>query len=239
MKANHPVLNEQEITAFVQEAREVLKDFLKDSGTILYSSFETLKRGKYYFLGLNPGGSELDTENSIGKSLENLRSQTQNAYLKGPKDGIADWGRYPSGDAPLQLRYQYLFTELGLGEKLDSVCASNLIFRRSVGEKGSGGIEMADLCWKVHEAILKIVQPEAIIVFGKLPYFFIKDKLNGTDLTESCTKHGSWKLRHSILKGGAILNTEAQLIGLPHLSRYAIDSDKAVIDKIKTYLGLV
>jgi len=46
-------------------------------------------------------------------------------------------------------------------------------------------------------------------------------------------------LRHSILKGGAILNTEAQLIGLPHLSRYAIDSDKAVIDKIKTYLGLV
>lgn len=236
MTANHPVSNEQEITAFVQEAREVLKEFLEDSGTILYSSCETLKPGKYYFLGLNPGGSELDKKNSIRKSLDNLSSQTQNAYLKGPKDGIADWGRYASGDAPLQLRYQHLFTELG--EKLDSVCASNLIFRRSVDENAAGGKNMANRCWQVHEAILKIVQPKAIIVFGKLPFFFINDQLSGTDLTESHTKHGSWKLRRSILKG-SILKTEAQLIGLPHLSRYAIDTDKAVIDKIKTYLGVV
>jgi uracil-DNA glycosylase len=135
------------------------------------------------------------------------------------------------------LRYQHLFTELG--EKLDSVCASNLIFTRSVDEKRAGGKKMANRCWPVHEAILKIVEPEAIIVFGKLPFFFIKSKLGGTALTESPTKHGSWKLRNSILRGGAILKTEAQLIGLPHLSRYEIDSDKAVIEKIKMYLGLV
>jgi hypothetical protein len=238
MAINDPSLYERNVAAVVRTAEEFLsKDLLEASGTILYNSFETLKRGKYYFLGLNPGGSELDTENSIQKSLDNLTSQTQNAYLKGPKDGLADWGRYASGYAPLQLRYQHLFTELG--EELDSVCASNLIFRRSVGEKEAGGIKMADRCWEVHEAILKIVQPEAIIVFGKLPFFFIKDKLGGTDLTESCTRHGSWKLRNSILKGGAILKTEAQLIGLPHLSRYEIDRDKAVIDKIKMYLGLV
>jgi hypothetical protein len=186
---------------------------------------------------LNPGWSEVDKENSIEKSLDNLRSQTQNAYLKGPKNGIADWGRYASGEAPLQLRYQHLFTELG--EKLDSVCASNLIFRRSVDEKGAGGPKMANRCWQVHETILKIVQPNAIIVFGKLPFFFIQNKLNGTDLTEIPTKHRPWKLRKSILKAGAILKTDARLVGLPHLSRYEIDKDKAVVDEIKKFLGLV
>jgi hypothetical protein len=235
-RINDPVQLERNVEA-VREAAQCLSSILKESGTILYSSCETLKAGKYYFLGLNPGGSEADRENNIQKSLDNLPNQTQNAYLKGPKDGISDWGRCAPGEAPLQLRYQYLFRELG--EELDSVCASNLIFKRSAGEEGSGGEDRAGICWRVHETILRIVQPKAIIVFGKLPFFFIKDKLYGTDLTETCVKHGCWKLRRSILKAGKVLETEAQLIGLPHLSRYAIDKDEDAITRIKTYLGLV
>lgn len=216
----------QNVAAVVQKAEETLKDHLEDSGTILYSSCATLTRGKYYFLGLNPGGTEEDT-NNIRSSLEGLRTQTENAYLD------QAWCKHPEckmciGHHPLQENYKAFFTVLV--EQLDSVCASNLIFKRSKGEKDAGGWDMAARCWPVHEEIIRIVQPSAIITFGKMPFDFIFGKRNGADLKVEDAGHGKWKWRASILETGE------KLIGLPHLSRYALRYNSAVIDKVKKYL---
>ena len=210
--------------AFIYSARQCLESILNESGTILYSSCETLKPGKFYFLGLNPGGSEEKTD-TIGESLEGLElgRSTTNAYLD------QDWGsgfrKYCVGGHPLQQNYQYLFK--GLGEELRSVCASNLIFSRSISERGAGGKKRAELCWPVHEAILMIVRPAAIITFGRQPFSFIREKLCGTTPEYLPTGHGTWKWQYSILRAGE------KLIGLPHLSRYALRSHSDVVEEIR------
>jgi len=215
------------IQEFIYLAKHHLDSILGESGTILYSSCETLKPGKYYFLGLNPGGSEEDTR-TIGQSLRDLElgSSTENAYLDQDWSGFRN---YCVGGHPLQRNYKYLFG--ALGEELSSVCASNLIFSRSISEKGAGGKVRAELCWPVHEAILEIVRPAAIITFGRQPFNFIREKLGGTAPEDSPTSHGRWTWRYSILQTGE------KLIGLPHLSRYALRNDSDVVENIRKLVG--
>jgi hypothetical protein len=218
--------HERNVAAVVQKAEESLGTILDESGTILYSSCATLKPGKYYFLGLNPGGTDADT-NTIRKSLGNLGAFTDCAYLD------EDWGgdsrSYSKGCHPLQKNFKGLFE--ALGENSRAVCATNLIFSRSIGEKGAGGTERAKLCWPVHEAILEIVSPVAIITFGRQPFNFIIDELSGTAPNDFPAGHGKWTWRYSILKTGV------KLIGLPHLSRYALTSHPDVLHQIRGLIG--
>ena len=221
MPADNPLSLERNIAVVVQEAKKSLKQILSDSGTILYSSCDTLTPGRYYFLGLNPGGSDEGTDR-IKQSLENLSKWKKNAYLD------QSWRCQP-GTHPLQQNFKVLFKELVKDPA--SVCASNLIFRRSVNERGAGGWQMAELCWPVHEVILGIVQPRVIITFGRLPFDFIQGKLNGTVADELPTKHRRWPWRYSVLPSGV------KLVGLPHLSRYALRYDHDVIKTIKERVG--
>jgi hypothetical protein len=219
---------EQNFAAVVEKAEEELKDILNESGTILYSSRATLSLGKYYFIGINPGGPAEGTS-SIQSSLDDLKNETQNAYLH------QSWCRHKDcndckGKHPLQQNYQALFN--ALGEDLESVCASNLIFKRSRGEKDAGGWNAALICWPLHMEIIKIVQPRAIIAFGKLPFDFIQNALEGATVQVDRTNHGNWPWRRSTLKDGK------KLIGLPHLSRYALRDDSEVLDHIKSCLGV-
>jgi hypothetical protein len=226
MAMNDLSAHERNVAAVVQKAEESLGTILDESGTILYSSCATLKPGKYYFLGLNPGGTDADT-NTIRKSLGNLGAFTDCAYLD------EDWGgdsrSYSKGCHPLQKNFKGLFE--ALGENSRAVCATNLIFSRSIGEKGAGGTERAKLCWPVHEAILEIVSPVAIITFGRQPFNFIIDELSGTAPNDFPAGHGKWTWRYSILKTGV------KLIGLPHLSRYALTSHPDVLHQIRGLIG--
>jgi hypothetical protein len=225
--ASHSI--EQNVVAVVQTAEEKLGRLLEESGTILYSSSATLTRGKYYFLGINPGGPAEGTS-TIQNSLDNLKTQTENAYVH------ESWCRHGEckqcvGRHPLQQNYRALFD--GVGEDLESVCASNLIFKRSKGEKDAGGWKTAQDCWPVHMQIIEIVQPRAIITFGKLPFDFIHQELEGAALELEQAGHGSWTWRRSTLQQGQ------KLIGLPHLSRYALRNNTQVLDHINSYLGVV
>lgn len=221
-------LVEGNIEAVVKKAEKVLGGILNESGTILYSSCATLARGRYYFLGLNPGGVA-DGTNTIRESLDNLMSLTRNAYL------CEDWcGRQGCeehiGKHPLQQNYRALFD--ALGPDLESICSTNLIFKRSRREKDAGGWNAAELCWPVHEEILKIIRPQAIIAFGKLPFDFIHDKMDGDKPQRNPSGWGNWEWRCSVLKDGE------KLIGLPHLSIYDLRNRPTVIDGIKASLGL-
>ena len=102
-----------------------------------------------------------------------------------------------------------------------AVCASNLIFKSCKKEKDLGGWPMAEKYWPIHKAIIQeIVKPRVIITHGSLPFNFISEKLKGTPIQEPQTcGHAKWKWRCSRLE-----ETGQKLVGLPHLSIYAINS---------------
>lgn len=216
-------LHERNVAAIVKKANECLGPILNESGTVLYSSCETLKPGKYYFLGLNPGGSE-DGTKKIRQSLVDLGTSTLNAYLD------ESWCSNPDckGCRPLQKSFKFLFEELG--EDPYAVCASNLIFKRSTDEQDAGYPELAKLCWPVHAAILQVVQPQAIITFGDKTFKFVAKQLGGGAVQYFDSGHGNWACQSLIKKGAPFL------VGLPHLSKYALYNHREVVEKIRSLI---
>lgn len=172
---------------------------------------------------MNPGGSEKKIQKTIAASLQELPNKVDNSYLH------ENWGRtgccYEDGGHPLQRNAQLLFK--ALGTDVADVCASNLIFLRSVGEGGAGYPANAHICWPVHEMILGIVNPEVIITFGNRPFDFVCDKLGITNIeTRKNIGHGNWVCR--VAKGDRLV------IGFPHLSRYSLHGKEELIDWLKT-----
>jgi hypothetical protein len=220
-------LYERNIATVVQQAEASLGPILNELGTILYSSCETLKRGKYYFLGLNPGGG---SERTISQSLVELAhgKPTENAYFDQNWSGKRT---YDIGEHPYQQDFKYLFA--GLIDDPRKVCATNLIFKGSRDARELRIQELARLCWPVHEAIIEIVQPEAIITFGVQAFEFIAQKRGGQPVQFAYSRPGYWSWQHSILADGT------RLIGTRHPRGYALRKNQAVVDEIKKFLGLV
>jgi hypothetical protein len=216
MNANCLISNGQDIPAnvdaVVQKAKKSLKNILDESGRILYSSCETLKPGKYYFLGFNPGEGEENTE-TIQESLDHLRLFKENAFCDEKKLGIADWSgakrTFTPGQHPYQMAFKFLFNKLGVHDPR-TICASNLIFKRSRDEKSAGYSDLVEVCWQVHKTILEIVQPEAIITFGKKPFEFVLQQCGGEPYQCPTPQEKFRNWQYSILADGKIL------IGLRH-----------------------
>jgi hypothetical protein len=105
MNASQLARVEQNVAAVVHKAEETLSEYLDASGAILYSSCTTLTRGKYYFLGLNPGGT--DPDNTLRKSLACLNVRTENAYCH--EDWSSPRRKYANGMHPYQQDIKFLF----------------------------------------------------------------------------------------------------------------------------------
>jgi hypothetical protein len=207
----------QNVELICQIAAKMDEDVLNQPGWILYSSYKTLVRGDYYFLGINPAGSGEEHPKTVQDSLDGLTGLTE----KADENQFLDVSWYDDTKEtkrrPLQERFRFLFEDVLRVDDPHTVCASNL-------EKDSGGWkmkEMANKCWAVHEAIIReIVKPRVIITHGSLPFDFISDKLKGKPIQEpQLCNWGKWKWRCSRLE-----ETGQKLIGLPHLSIYDIDS---------------
>jgi len=201
----------------IAAAEERLKPILHRSGRILYSGAHTLRRGPMYLLGLNPGGNPITHTDTVGSSLRELSQRTENAYLN------ESWRNCDVGRSPLQLRVQWLLAKLGF--ETCNICASNLIFTRSVDATGSGYPEIAELCWPVHEQIIEIVQPRFIVAFGnsgKSPYQFLRKKFPPATEQRFPSGHGTWECMTFVCPSGV------RVFGLPHLSRYAVSNNPDV-----------
>jgi uracil-DNA glycosylase len=172
---------------------------------------------------LNPGGPEEGTK-TIRQSLDELSTSTVNAYLD------ESWCSDPDckGCRPLQKSFKFLFDELGADPR--AVCASNLIFKRSADERSAGYPELAKVCWPVHEAILRIVQPHTIITFGDKTFRFVAEQLGGGPVQYFDSGHGNWACQSLTAKGVPLL------VGMPHLSKYALFMHREVVEKIRSLI---
>lgn len=65
--------------SIVQELFHITKDISDWKGGVLYSSKNTLKKGDFYLMGYNPGGSE--KAETIKVDIENLKNRTENSYF--------------------------------------------------------------------------------------------------------------------------------------------------------------
>lgn len=213
---------------FINDLQKHLEVILDEPGSILYSSFSTIKKGDIYTMGLNPGG---DGGDLLSDSIDKLPFQTSNAYLDETwSRGIN--GTYPKGQHPLQKNLVGLLSYLGYDAR--DVFSTNLIFTKSRGEDGAYYPERAHICWKVHQEFINIVDPRCFIVFGNSeisPFSYMKAKYN-LEISESINSgHGNWSC-HSCV--GLIEGKKRVLIGVPHLSRYCIVNHKDVMDWIKS-----
>jgi len=187
--------------------QQLPRSILDRSGEILYSGSQTLRRGPIYLLGLNPGGNPNEHKDTVRDRLKDLPSKRRNNYL-------VNWGGRQPGAHPLQRGVQWLAAELGV--RIEDVCASNLIFVRSPDERTSGFPESARHCWPVHRAILAVVKPKLIITFGKSPYNFLREEFGGLlEADPLPAGHANWQCR-------AFRSREMHVVGLPHMSLYAI-----------------
>ncbi len=239
---------ESGISKFVEFSHNILSLIEKEHGEVIYSSKETLRKGKYYFLGLNPGGEGKITnsdgkvvENFIGTNLDNFPKRTSNAFFDEgwnikirTKKGVKRERTYSAGENPLQLRVKYLFKEI-LKSELRDVFATNLIFKTTTNTN-SLNFGLAGMCWDVHLLALSIVQPEIIITCGnakdKSAFSFISDIYSGN--IKSHPLAGSFCIKESII---TIHNRPTRLIGLPHLSLFEIRNNEVFKEEFLRIIG--
>lgn len=213
-------MNHSEFTAFV---KDTLGDRVREQGATLYSAFDTLKKGKLYILGLNPGGGDSIT---IEQSLDQILDPSYNQYLM-------QWDR-AEGEHPLQKNIQVIAQQFSL--KVQEVCASNLIFTRSVGQDGAN-YSLRNDYWPIHRRILKIVQPKVIVAFGNgpiSPYQHLLDISQNKAETDSVESgHGEFAC---VSFKAEIDNQLMTVIGLPHLSRYHLYTDNPAKKKVLEWI---
>ncbi|SHG85386.1 hypothetical protein SAMN04488068_1667 [Hydrocarboniphaga daqingensis] len=221
-------------------AKVQLASLMSINGAILYSSHKTLKLGPIYLLGLNPGGNPNDHPTStIANAIDELATREKNSYVE------ERWqyrcANRNKAASPLQKRIIYLLAGLGCDPK--EVCASNLIFVRSVDASGCGYPSYADICWPVHEKIIEMVKPKLIIAYGNSgvsPYAYLRS-ISGhrTPETYQPAGHGNWQCK--AFKWNRANGDDIAVVGLPHLSRYKIDkisNENEVVRWIRRYADL-
>ena len=148
---------------------------LEHSGRFLYSDISTLREHdpklnklNYYILGINPAG-EPDDYHILRDEISQWFTKNQNAFIDEPWPPT----NIIKGNDPYQLDVKELCRTIG--EDTCKVCASNLIFERSNGSKNLKCSKLnpsfvRNVYWPVHKAVMDIVKPNIIFVFGITAY---------------------------------------------------------------------
>lgn len=212
-----------DLQAFVQEVKGTLGEgLLGEKGGIFYNGAESLARGDIYVLGLNPGGDPTENEIRIGEDLEFLEKCPNRKWL------WEDWGL--DGRYKYQPRTQELLLKLadGCRDKACRICLVNLIFRQSPNAKDRSIWNNEEGCryWKVHQLILKIVQPRLIVAIGNREgpsaFSFLRDKSRCSIERISYSPLGHNKRYRRYLKSfrdeDALTGHPVIVVGLPHFS---------------------
>ena len=222
----------QFVDDFLREARHLLQPVLNDSGAILYSSVATLAPGRFYLLGLNPGGDP--DERTIGESLAGLPSHAENDYLDEP------WAGYVEGRSPVQQCVQTLAGWLGVNVR--EICASNLVFRRTHRAEGIRPNE-EELYWPVHKLILNTVDPDILLVFGvgnPSPCSFLLTLHERTQgqrpRVTFAPDDGRYSLPRTFMT--ALLGRDRRVIAFPHFSYYPLRQRGCTANWVRDLVGI-
>jgi hypothetical protein len=198
----------------------------KRKGQFLYSGIDTLRPGKFYFLGFNP---RTDDANVV-LCDERLDRTDWSAYSKQCwTHGDCDRKCPRIGEDQHQKNVQRIMCELGL--KPEETFATNLIFVESRGIKEIKADPCFETflgaCWRVHKKMLAEVEPDYIVCLGnnkekrKSAFSSVQERAVRTEnyLEEFTSKDLRYRKRFDgtfELDDGRIL--KAKVIGVKHPS---------------------
>ncbi len=175
----------------------------------MFSPPRTLRQGRIYLLGTNPGSSPM----TVNEHLDFwLRNPNRHVYIDGEP------GR-------LKQQLQTLFPLLNAN--LRETCTSNLVFLSTPTAAGVTDPQAQAGCWRVHQEIIRIVQPTLLVVFGignPSPYDFIRKNYFSTSGRRLGTEsrepigHGDYCAEAMTAQ---IEGRPRLVIGLPHPARFS------------------
>jgi hypothetical protein len=223
--------------------RSMSEEMFCKPGSVLFSGFSTIKRFRFYIMGLNPGGSSKVLTTSIIDALA-------------PKDGTSPYthecwnkacgsnlecvhavrarnigGRLAEGDLVKHQKNMICLSRLlGCGSPAE-IPSVNAIFARSCSlatlkaESGFGADDWWRACWPIHQHLLEIVRPDAIITLGygmdTSPLGFLARELRTAPPYQigDENRRGGRQIDCSIRLITSTLN--ARVVGVPHPSYHA------------------
>jgi hypothetical protein len=247
--------NEELVQRFVNDTRELLKPQLSDYGLIIYSHKSTLRRNRVLFYGFNPGydpSREHAIRWTIGESLEYLSNgfEVQGKEVKGDLNQLPLSERlyeycnliddqhwpYPSfetdyrvGQAPYQQHTRNLLRAIGHTDAL----ITNLDFRQAAKpEDIPKNRKFEDACWKVHELIFRITQPNVIVTCAAVVDKCLERKLD-LKLVPPARNSGygpsqrKWKCKHweGKWRDEAMKEHKIVVCQIPHMTYYDIAAE--------------
>ncbi|KAF0231487.1 MAG: hypothetical protein FD175_788 [Beijerinckiaceae bacterium] len=169
---------------------------------LLASPVSVLDTSEIAFIGLNPGGSEIDPAHP------RLAPTESSAYV------TEAWAGAAPGQSPLQRQICLLFAALDV--RPDAVLAGNLVPFRSASwhklQNRSRALAFGKRLWT---QILRQSGPSLVIAMGQDTFSALTEILEIESKTEIRSGWGSVGIRLGE-------NGRKKLVGLPHLSRFSI-----------------
>jgi hypothetical protein len=200
--------------------RTQLGDIADKPGAILYNGWQTLRRGKVYIMGLNPGGAPSEVPQLVIGAVKK-HSESDSAYLD------EEWGNshrhYERGKSPHQRRVVELARILGC--EIRDTFAANAIF--VAGKLPNPTLPepqvLWDRCWPVHQLFLEIVRPNIILCLGNgagLSSFALLQRKAEPPVHVQMVAHsyrdGKSFKSNFLLSDGSVL--QCTVVGAPHPS---------------------
>jgi hypothetical protein len=237
--------NESLVQQFVRNSKESLKPCLKEYGLVLYSHKSTLRRNPVLFYGYNPG-CDPSVSHPIRWTIEQSLDYFEDGFkiledseFRGNNPGLINEQRWPTpsfsrdydkGQAPYQRRTRCLLEAIGCCDAL----VTNLFFRQTRDAeqlRATLGDDFVEACWRVHEIIFRITEPNVIIACREVVRQMFRREfgLGSSPISEIRAKHAEWKCRHW---QGNWEGRPIDVLEIPHFSRYDITKParKSVLD---------
>lgn len=159
--------------------RKVPEKFKSESGAVFNSGRSAFnKPSPLYILGLNPGG---DPEKHRIETLDFHTSKVLNRPEDWSEFRDEPWNRRKPGTTGMQPRILHMFK--GLNLEPHQVPASNVIFRRTSGEKQLAGAfdQLAEQCWEFHHEVIEQLGVKVIVCFGGTAGTWVKRRLGAQE----------------------------------------------------------
>ncbi|MXZ42333.1 MAG: hypothetical protein F4Z18_11270 [Caldilineaceae bacterium SB0666_bin_21] len=181
LKAGSVQLGEH--TAMIEDFVKYIPSKLQHKSGMVFYSGRTAFSGhrKLYVLGLNPGG------NPAKQANETVAWHTSMVLREKPDkwSEYSDerWQGKPRGKHGMQPRILHLLKNLEL--EPGEVPSSNLVFERSRKASDIALLQLAEVCWPFHGAVIKQLQPRVILCLGKDVGKFVRKKTCAVDQIDS------------------------------------------------------
>ncbi len=227
-------MTESEIAELIRS--NMAEEFYSKPGAVLYSPASSLRPGKIFIMGLNPGGNPVHIPNP----MIDVNAPDQSVYTHDCWQPDCEGPKHCSHvDANGKVQEKYLVKHqrnmIALADTLgimpSEIFSANAIFARSTSkdelraQTGLGMWEWWEICWSVHQHFLAIVRPKIIVTLGygenSSAFGLLRSKAGSpakSFLIENGPRSGpNFEARFDL---GESDDLNTRVIGIPHPSWY-------------------